>query len=140
MLANTPEGRPGRSFSRGVEVCRGQIPIALLERHTTGKTPTCVVYCRRVTNTLTEKFAANSGRAEVVAEAIVSSETLNGVGELGSALVLSLTEVLAEMRGEWGVGGYYSGGWDIQVDAVKAGGLQYIQTSKVVVSVDIRRN
>ena len=139
MAANTPEGRSD-SPSSTVRVLRGQLPISLLERHTSCKLPVCAVYCRKVLNDLREKFTLTSGSAEIVAEGTVSSETLEGVSELNSALVLSIAQILGEMRGEWAVGGYFGGGWEVQIEPIKSGGLQYVQTSKVVIVVDIRRN
>lgn len=140
MLANIPEGRPNRSYSQPVQVLREQVPVGLLEKHTTCKFPVCLVYCRKVVNSLKDKFAGVSGTAEIVAEGTISSESLEGISELSSALVLSISQTLGEIRGEWGVGGYFGGGWEVQIEPIKAGGLQYIQTAKVVMVVDIRRN
>ena len=140
MLANAPEGRPDSTNGRAVRVLRGQVPIPLLEKHTSCKVPVCAVYCRKVVNNLREKFSLTSGSAEIVAEGTVSSETLEGVAELNSALILSIAQTLGETRGEWAVGGYFGGAWEVQIEPIKSGGLQYLQTSKVVIVVDIRRN
>ncbi len=139
MPANLPEGRSDPAFSRAVRVLRGQIPVSLLERHTAHNGPLCTVYCRRVVNSMREKFAATSGSAEIVVEGTASSESTDRLSELSSALVLSIMQILAEMKGEWGVGGYFGGGWEVHAEPIKSGGLQYSQTSKVVMSVDIRK-
>lgn len=140
MPSNLPEGRNDPSFTRAVRVVRGQIPVMLLEKHSSHHGPLCAVYCRRVINNMRERFTAASGSAEIVVEGTASSESVERLAELSSALVLSIMQILAQMKGEWGVGGYFGGGWEVHAEPMKSGGLQYSQTSKVVMSVDIRRN
>ena len=140
VVSNTPEGRDDAAMARGFNVIRGQIPFALLGKHTTFNFPLCVVYCRKVANSLRNKFGSISGSAEIVVEGTVTNASVDGLSELISAYVLSVTETLSETRGEWGVGGYYGGAWDVEVEPVKAGGVKYIQTARVTVSVEIRRS
>jgi len=140
LTANQPEAQGNGALRREATILRGQAPLALLGKHTTCKFPICAVYCRKLTNSMREKFSGISGTAEIVVEATVSDTALENTAENISAIVLSITEVLREHRGEWSVGGYFGGAWEVQVEPAKTGGAQYIQTARVVLTVDVRRN
>jgi hypothetical protein len=139
LADNIPVGKSDPAFGKLPTIVRGRIPLALLGRHSIHAYPICVVYCRSFENALKDKFSGTSGTAELVVESTVSSESLETITELSSALLLSIDQQLSDMRGEWAVGGYFAGKWNVTVDQIKTGGLQYLQTSTLVMPVDIKR-
>lgn len=95
------------------------------------KYPAVHVYCERVTNEMREKFRRFSGTVRMVAEARVSQSHMDGIERKSQLLADAVTEVLDGARGDWGNGMFYGGGYEIVFGAVKEGGKNYLQATKV---------
>ena len=99
--------------------------------------PIVNVYCDKVANTQHEKFRTISGTARVNVEIRVTSDQLWGLSDGLHLYVEAITRVLDASRGEWGMGLFYAGGYEIAYNAVKPGGRNYIQSAKVSMTIDI---
>ncbi len=99
--------------------------------------PTVHIYCERVTNSLREKFRRFSGKVRMIAEVRVSHSYLDLVEKKSQLMADAVTEVLDAVRGDWGNGMFYTGGYEISYGTVKLGGKNYIQTTKISFEVDV---
>jgi hypothetical protein len=109
----------------------------LLEQSTVTKYPIVCIYCSKIANVLREKFRTFSGDADMVIEARVSQDRLDGLGTNVQLYTDAITQVLDSNRGDWGDGVFYSGGYEVTFGGVKQGGLNFIQIAKVSFTVDI---
>lgn len=99
--------------------------------------PVLRLYCNKVTNRQREKFRRFSGTAHVVIEVWMSREKESEVSELLEIYTDAVTDVLERNRGDWGQGITYGGNYEIGFQAVKSGGLNYIQGAKVTLDVEV---
>jgi hypothetical protein len=102
--------------------------------------PAVHIYCERVSNTLREKFRAFSGTARMVMEARVSQDRLEGLEQKSQLMADAMTNVLDTSRGDWGMGAFYTGGYEVTFGPVRHGGRNYLQITKVVFDVDVSAN
>ncbi|MCW5981899.1 MAG: hypothetical protein KIT09_27690 [Bryobacteraceae bacterium] len=109
----------------------------LAEKNQAVRYPALYVYCDKAQNTLREKFRSFSGTARLNIEIRASKEKLDGLERLLHLYVDAVTQVLTQSRGDWGQGICYSGAYEVQVAAAKAGGANYIQSAKVVLEVGV---
>jgi hypothetical protein len=98
------------------------------------------VYCERMENRLTEKFRRFSGVVTVIVEVRTSADRLERVEEQTMVCTEALLAVLERKRGDLGGGLFWSGGYEVSFGAVKRGGAQWLQTSKVVCRMDLNRD
>jgi hypothetical protein len=103
----------------------------LAEKTTAVRYPQIHLYCERVVNEQREKFRRFSGRVRLVAEGRVTESRLELIQMKSQALADAITEVLDGIRGDWGRGMFYGGGFEINYGAVKAGGKNFVQATKV---------
>lgn len=113
------------------------VPIALAERSKTVKYPVLYVYSDRVRNVLTEKFRTFSGKVRTVAEVRVSQDRLEGIENQLRLYVDAITQVLDSNRGTWGQGMYFTGGYEVNFDAVQRGGSNFVQAARVSFELDL---
>ena len=113
------------------------VPIALAERAKAVKYPVVYVYSDRVRNLLTEKFRTFSGKIRTVAEVRVSQDRLEGIEDLLRLYVDAVTQVLDSNRGTWGQGAFFTGGYEVNFDAVQQGGRNFMQVARVSFEVDM---
>lgn len=109
----------------------------LLEKSTGTKYPVVCIYCNKISNVLREKFRTFSGDAEMVIEARISQDRLDGLGSNVQLYTDAITQVLDSNRGDWGDGVFYGGGYEVTFGGVKQGGLNFIQIAKVSFTIDI---
>jgi hypothetical protein len=101
--------------------------------------PALLVYCDKLSNTLKEKFRRFSGRAHVVIEVRHSQDRLDGI-EAGLQLYVdAVCALLDDSRGDWGGGSQYTGGYEVNYDAVARGGKNFIQRAKVGFEVEVSK-
>ena len=112
----------------------------LAEKSVAAKYPAVHVYCEKVSNLLREKFRTFSGKAKLVAEARVSQDRLEGLEQKSQLMADAITAVLDINRGDWGQGMFYTGGYEITYGAVKHGGKNFLQITKVTFEIDISAN
>jgi len=112
-----------------------------IEEKTTGAAyPTFQVYCEKVRNELREKFRTFSGTARIVVEVRASQDRLENLEQRLGIYVDAVTAVLDASRGDWGLGMYYTGGYDIAIGAVRTGGRNLLQIAKVSFDVQVSRD
>ncbi|MBK7927506.1 MAG: hypothetical protein IPJ98_08435 [Bryobacterales bacterium] len=124
---------------RANPVVRTQVPAGLLEKSQAAVFPMCQVYCRQTQNKLNDKFSDVSGTAEIVIQCTMTGDTIDGVMATMSAAVKCLTDLVAKRRGTLMPGAYMNGAWAVTTEAITPGGRKFIQSSKLVVGVDIKK-
>lgn len=108
----------------------------LAEKAGTARYTAVYIYCEKITNLLTEKFRTFSGHVQLAMEVRFSQDRLEGMDQRLQLYVDALSQALTKSRGDWGLGLYYSGGYEATFSAVKHGGRNFIKVAKVVFRVD----
>ena len=67
----------------------------------------------------------------------VSQDRLENIEAVLHRYVDGITLVLDNNRGDWGNGIYYTGGYDINFQAIKHGGKNFLQSAKVTFAVNV---
>jgi hypothetical protein len=112
-----------------------------IEEKSTGAVyPMFQVYCEKVHNVLREKFRVFSGTARMTVEVRASQDRLENLEQRLSICVDAVTAVLDGNRGDWGLGMFYTGGYDIVFAAVRHGGRNFLQIAKVSFDVQVSRD
>ena len=133
------------SSQQGVElpgICAQQIIAQnvapeIAEHSFASKYPLIYIYCSKIVNSLTEKFRAFSGDAQMVVEIRVSQDRLDSLESNLQTYVDAITQVLQGNRGDWGDGVCFSGGYEVAFSPVKHGGRNLLQIAKVAVVLEI---
>jgi hypothetical protein len=102
--------------------------------------PAVYVYCDKISNLLTEKFRAFSGKAHMVMEVRLSQDRLEGLEKTLQLYVEAMTRILEQNQGDWGQGMYYTGGYEVAFSPVKHGGRNFIQIAKITFEVGASSN
>ena len=102
--------------------------------------PAVYVYCDKISNLLTEKFRAFSGKAHMVMEVRLSQDRLEGLEKTLQLYVEAMTQILEQNQGDWGQGMYYTGGYEVAFSPVKHGGRNFIQIAKITFEVGASSN
>jgi hypothetical protein len=132
------ESVPALKISAG-QVITHNMPADIAERSAGGAYPCVHVYCEKVTNQLREKFRTFSGRIDMAFEIRVSTDRVDALDHQINSMVDAVVSTLDQNRGDWGGGIFYAGAYDIAFTAVKHGGKNFIQTAKVMFSLEISR-
>jgi hypothetical protein len=119
------------------QIIAQNVAADLSERSTVTKYPIVCVYCSKIANVLREKFRTFSGDADMVIEARVSQDRLEGMETSTQLYVDAITQVLDSNRGDWGNGVFYCGGYEVAFGGVKQGGRNFIQIVKVSFALEI---
>jgi hypothetical protein len=114
------------------QVVGGAVSAEVLERRGKVRYPLFVVYCDRLTRDATAKLGGMSEKLRVVVEIRMSQDRLEGLHERLLAAVDASCAVLDQNEGCLDEEVYLSGKREIQIDAVKHGGSNYLQTAKVM--------
>jgi hypothetical protein len=112
----------------------------LAERSSGASYPRVQIYCERITNALKEKFRTFSGTARITAEVRVSYDRLEDIESRLLLYVDAITDVLDSHRGDWGRGFFYTGGYEVSIAPLKAGGRHFLQSAKVTFDLDVSQN
>ena len=119
------------------QVLAQNIAPDIVER-TAGVTyPAVYVYCDGLANQLKEKFRTFSGAAKMTMEIRVSHDGLDTLGRDLELYSSAAAGVLDSNRGDWGNGMFYAGGYDVEFGAIKRGGKNFLQASKINFQVDV---
>ncbi|MGO9240420.1 MAG: hypothetical protein ACLQBJ_06380 [Bryobacteraceae bacterium] len=94
--------------------------------------PVCRVYCDQIRNNGKVKFREFSGSYRVVVAVTHSQDRLEGLTETLQAVADAVGDVFDRNQGNLGNGMVLEPGYEVQVEAVKKGGLHYIETARVV--------
>jgi hypothetical protein len=101
--------------------------------------PTFFIYCEKLNNTLREKFRTFSGTATLTIEVRVTHDRIDTISSALQHYVDALTETLDAIRGDWGEGQLYTGGYQISFGPVKTGGKNFLQVAKATFDVQISK-
>ena len=85
---------------------------------------------------LTMKSLAEE-RRQTVAEVRVSQDRIDGIEDQLRLYVDAITQVLDSNRGTWGQGMYFTGGYEVNFDAVQHGGSNFVQAARVSFELDL---
>jgi hypothetical protein len=102
--------------------------------------PRVAVASTRLRNTQAEKFRSLSGTATVIAEVAATGDMVIVVDTAIHFYVEAITNILRRNRGDWGDGVFYSGGYDVDIQAPQAGGSGFLQTARVTFDVGVSRD
>lgn len=102
--------------------------------------PRVSVYSSKLKNTQIEKFRSISGSVTVTAEIAATGDLLTDVDLWIHFYVEAITTILQQNRGDWGDGLFYSGVYEVEVQAPKPGGSGFLQLARVNFEVGVSRN
>lgn len=102
--------------------------------------PRICLYPLIVKNTKAEKFCSFSGTVSVVAEIWASGDLVGQIDQWIHYYVEAYTALLRQHAGDWGDGIFYSGVYDGQFQAPKAGGVGFVESAKVTCVLNVSRN
>ena len=102
--------------------------------------PRISVFSTKVKNTQIEKFRTLSGTVIVSAEIAATADLLSDVDTWIHYYVEAITNILRENRGDWGDGIFYSGAYDVDVQAPKTGAGGFLQIARINFEVGVSRN
>jgi hypothetical protein len=107
------------------------VPEELQEQQQKIQYPSCRVYCDKVQNGAKVKFRSFSGTYQVVYEITHSQDRLDGLTDTLQATADAVGQVLDNNHGNLGGGVVLQPGYEIETDAVKRGGVHYLQRARV---------
>lgn len=102
--------------------------------------PRVCVYSAAVKNTQIEKFRSLSGTISVTAEVWASGNLISETDQWIHYYVEGVTEILRQNIGDWGDGMFFSGMYEVQLQAPKVGGFGYVESAKVICSLNVSQN
>ena len=114
-------------------------PADVAERSLQAQYPTVLVYCDKVSNLLTEKFRSFSGKVHITVEVRQSQDRLEEIDRNSQLYCDAVCQLLDSARGNWGHGAFYTGGYEASFGAVKQGGRNFIQSTKIGFEVQVSK-
>ncbi len=118
-------------------VLTGTAGAELMEQSLAIAYPVVILYCDKLSNTLKEKFRTFSGTAQLTIDVRHTQDQLSGIQTVLENYVSAICQVFDESRGDWGNGLFYSGGYDVTLTAAKKGGKCFLQSGKIVMTIDV---
>jgi len=123
----------------GVAVRFLRAPAGLEEKAASLKYPLFHVYCDRIETERNERFRSFSGRMRLVAEVRMSQDRLDGLAERLQFYVDAVRDVVERQSGCVGGAFYLDGNYEVTIEPVKKGGLNFTQTARVCCQALINR-
>lgn len=102
--------------------------------------PRVCLYSSALKNTHIEKFKTLSGTVSVVTEIWASGNLVTDTDQWIHFYVEAVTELYRQNIGNLNDGVYFSGVYEVQFQAPKAGGLGFSQAAKVTCSLNVSQN
>jgi len=102
--------------------------------------PRICIYSTALKNSQIEKFRSFSGSVTITSEVFASGNLASDTDQWIHFYVEGMTEILRQNIGDWGNGMFFSGMYDVQLQPPKAGGFGYVESAKVVCSIDVSRS
>ena len=99
--------------------------------------PRACLYSTAVKNILFEKFRSLSGTVTVTTEVWASGNLVTDTDVWIHYYVEAITEIYRQNVGDMSDGFYFSGAYDVQFQAPKAGGLGFAQSAKINCVVNV---
>ena len=119
------------------QIIAQNVGAEIAEKSVATKYPVIYVYCSKLVNDLREKFRTFSGDAQMLVEARVSQDRLDGLESNLHVYVDAISSVLDGNRGEWGDGFFYGGGYEVTFSKVKHGGRNFLQTAEISFALEV---
>lgn len=120
-----------------VEIVRA--PAEMEEKSRTVKYPRFSLAVEKIENGREERFRRFSGTLKVAIEVRVSQDRIDGITESLYWYVDALRDVIERKAGCLSEGLVLTGEYEVQMDGVKKGGLNFLQSAKVVCPVVMSR-
>ena len=102
--------------------------------------PRVCIYTTGMKNTQVEKFRSFSGQVSLIAEIWASGKLATEADEWIHFYVESVAEILQSNIGDWGDGMFYGGTFDVLFQPPKAGGLGFVESAKLMLSLNVSAN
>jgi hypothetical protein len=115
-------------------------PAEMQEKAKGTRYPQVHIYCDRIESRPTERLRRFSGRIRVVAEIRVSGDRLDGMTDSLHFYVDGVRDVVERNAGCMRDGLYLSNEYEVQIEPVKKGGLNFIQTARIACAVVVNRS
>jgi hypothetical protein len=84
-----------------------------------------------------ERFRYFSGTVSAVVDIWASASLVSQCEQWIHYYLEAVTDILEESRGDWGDGVYFSGMYDAQILAPKAGGVGFAQAARLSCNIDV---
>ena len=111
----------------------------IAERTQTIRYPAIYLFCDKLTNSMTEKFATFSGKCRLVIDVRCSQDRIEGLERTLERYVDAVCRVLSSARGGWQGGGYYCGEYEVTYTTLKHGGKNFLQTARISFDVEVSK-
>jgi hypothetical protein len=99
--------------------------------------PRVCIYSNNLKNTQFEKFRSFSGQVSLVAEIWASDNLATQADAWIHFYVESVGEILQSNIGDWGDGMFYGGAYDVVFQPPKPGGLGFVESAKLTLSLNV---
>jgi hypothetical protein len=93
--------------------------------------PAVLVYCERLENRLERKFTAFSGRLFLVADILVTGQTLQSIDGDTERVAEAVMDILAEKHGQWTENLAFDGRLEVEFETAKRGAVNFLGRAKV---------
>jgi hypothetical protein len=117
-----------------------QAPAEMREKKLRVEYPSMTVAVDRVKNEMREKFRRFSGSVRAVTEVRVSQDRLDGLTESLHFYADAVGDAIERQRGDLGDGVYLPGTYEVAYEAVKRGGLNFVQSARVSCELAVSRD
>ena len=121
------------------QIITQNVPVEIAERSTMAIYPSIYVYCDSIVNQLREKSRTFSGSMEMVFEVRSSRDRIDDLNSEVNLMIDGVVSTLDQNRGDWGSGIFYAGAYNIAFAGVKRGGKNFLQTAKVIFTLQVSR-
>ena len=124
---------------QAAQVVARNVSHEIAEKSSGAVYPVFLVYCEKVNNALREKFRSFSGTARMTIEVRASQDRLEPLEQRLAMYLDAVTAVMDANRGDWGLGMFFTGGYDVAIAPVRHGGRNFLQIAKVSFDVLVSR-
>lgn len=114
--------------------------VEITDKALGAKYPDIRVYCERIRSRATETLRRFSGEMQIVIEARVSQDRLEGITEKLEYYCDAIRDALERRVGCLGPGLYLSSEYEMVIEPVQKGGAHFVQTAKLTCHVIINRS
>ena len=122
-----------------LQVYLSAAPGALTDSRQMISYPRVSIYCNKIVNKQQEKFRSLSGEVSVVSEVAITDNLLDDVQNALHFYVEAVTAILRRSIGDWGDGFFFSGEYEVAVQAPAPGGSGFVQSAKITCELGISR-
>ncbi len=118
------------------QVLLSSAPADLGDRNLDFSYPRVCIYSAGIKNSQFEKFRSFSGQVALVAEIWASADLVGQADQWIHFYVEGVSSILRMNIGDWGDGMFFAGAYEVQFQAPKAGGLGFVESAKLTMSLN----